>query len=83
MVNKMAFPNKALTTFNLNVNVAAHLTPGALLGIDGQCSTPRTPEIVNSLIAMGNPFDALGKTGQENTSPKSEDSRSAAASPTG
>lgn len=83
MVVEMAFQNKALKTYNLNVNVAAHMTPGALLGIEGPCLTPRTPEIVNSLIAMGNPFDSLGKTGQENTSPNSEDSRSDAASPTG
>ncbi|XP_067635371.1 activating transcription factor 3 [Eurosta solidaginis] len=38
--------------FNLN-------TPSSLLGIDssGLSSTPKTPEIVNSLIAMTNPMD--------------------------
>lgn len=75
--------NKPLKMYNLNVNVATALGPGGLLGIDGQCTTPRTPEILNSLIAMSNPFDALGKTGQENTSPRSDDSRSGAGSPLG
>lgn len=38
--------------FNLN-------TPASLLGIDcsGLTTTPKTPEIVNSLIAMTNPMD--------------------------
>lgn len=79
----MATPNKALKMYNLNVNVATTLGAGALLGIDGQCTTPRTPEILNSLIAMSNPFDSLGKTGQENTSPLSEECQSNATSPLG
>ncbi|XP_047099161.1 activating transcription factor 3 [Schistocerca piceifrons] len=48
--------------YNLNVNV--NLTPGGvgggpagLLGVEGACTTPKTPEILNSLIAMSNPFD--------------------------
>lgn len=38
--------------FNLN-------TPSSLLGIDcsGLSTTPKTPEILNSLIAMTNPMD--------------------------
>jgi len=31
---------------------------GALLGVDPSGVTPRTPEILNSLIAMTNPFDS-------------------------
>ncbi|KAK7792252.1 hypothetical protein R5R35_000063 [Gryllus longicercus] len=43
--------------YNLNVNVA----PGAagLLAVEGSCTTPKTPEILNSLIAMTSPFDAF------------------------
>ncbi|GLH09243.1 Protein of unknown function [Gryllus bimaculatus] len=40
----------AAAMYNLNVNVA----PGAagLLAVEGSCTTPKTPEILNSLIAM-------------------------------
>ncbi|XP_015436220.1 PREDICTED: proto-oncogene c-Fos isoform X2 [Dufourea novaeangliae] len=44
--------------YNLNVNVNPN--PGAaagLLGVAAAEVTPRTPEIVNSLIAMTNPFE--------------------------
>ena len=69
--------------YNLNVNVATTL-PTNFLGLDNnQCNTPRTPEIVNSLVAMTNPFDALMKPSKENNSPKSDESYSGTASPLG
>lgn len=46
--------------YNLNVNVAssAACSSGSnLLGVESSCTTPKTPEILNSLIAMTNPFD--------------------------
>lgn len=48
--------------YNLNVNVAssAAATTGSsanLLGVESSCTTPKTPEILNSLMAMTNPFD--------------------------
>lgn len=45
--------------YNLNVNVNPSPTAAAgLLGVTAAEVTPRTPEIVNSLIAMTNPFDS-------------------------
>lgn len=45
--------------YNLNVNVST--TAGSavnnLLSVESACTTPRTPEILNSLIAMTNPLD--------------------------
>lgn len=73
---------KQLRMYNLNVNVATTL-PVSFLGLDGQCNTPRTPEIVNSLMAMTNPFDALAKSGRDNNSPGSEESCSGTGSPLG
>ena len=46
--------------YNLNVNVASSAAGGSgsnLLGVESSCTTPKTPEILNSLIAMTNPFD--------------------------
>lgn len=45
--------------YNLNVNLAATAasTVSNLLAVESACTTPRTPEIVNSLIAMTNPLD--------------------------
>lgn len=46
--------------YNLNVNVsssAAGSSGSNLLGVESSCTTPKTPEILNSLIAMTNPFD--------------------------
>ncbi|XP_046383189.1 activating transcription factor 3 isoform X2 [Ischnura elegans] len=40
--------------YNLNVNLATSATS---LAVEGVCTTPKTPEILNSLIAMTNPFD--------------------------
>lgn len=48
------------TMYNLNVNVsssAAGSSGSNLLGVESSCTTPKTPEILNSLIAMTNPFD--------------------------
>lgn len=68
--------------YNLNVNVATAL-PVSFLSLDGQSNTPRTPEIVNSLMAMTNPFDTLVKPLKESNSPGSEESCSGTASPIG
>ncbi|EFN86886.1 hypothetical protein EAI_04548 [Harpegnathos saltator] len=49
-----------IVMYNLNVNVNPSPTAGAaagLLGVAAAEVTPRTPEIVNSLIAMTNPFE--------------------------
>lgn len=73
---------KSLKMYNLNVNVTTTL-PVSFLGIDGHSNTPRTPEIVNSLVAMTNPFDALMKPAKGNISPGSEESYSGTVSPLG
>lgn len=39
--------------YNLNVQLAS----SANLTVENSCTTPKTPEILNSLIAMSNPFD--------------------------
>lgn len=46
--------------YNLNVNLATTAAPGAvnnLLMVETGGNTPRTPEILNSLMAMTNPLD--------------------------
>lgn len=44
--------------YNLNVNVStAGTAVNNLLAVENAASTPRTPEILNSLIAMTNPLD--------------------------
>lgn len=45
--------------YNLNVNLAATTASAVnnLLSVESACTTPRTPEIVNSLMAMTNPMD--------------------------
>lgn len=44
--------------YNLNVNVSTAGTPvNNLLAVENAANTPRTPEILNSLIAMTNPLD--------------------------
>ncbi|KAK9703377.1 Basic region leucine zipper [Popillia japonica] len=46
--------------YNLNVNLATSAAPGAvnnLLMVETGGATPRTPEILNSLMAMTNPLD--------------------------
>ncbi|XP_016844086.1 activating transcription factor 3 isoform X2 [Nasonia vitripennis] len=65
--------------YNLNVNVNANPAASAagLLSVAAAAAevTPRTPEIVNSLIAMSNPFDSFGSTVQmgSNGSARSRD----------
>lgn len=51
--------NKRDIMYNLNVNLAqsAANAVNSLLSVDNACTTPRTPEILNSLIAMTNPLD--------------------------
>ncbi|XP_015118730.1 activating transcription factor 3 [Diachasma alloeum] len=55
--------------YNLNVNVNPSPTAAAgLLGVAAAEVTPRTPEIVNSLIAMTNPFEGFaGEKSRERT----------------
>lgn len=50
---------KGDSMYNLNVNLAATAANAvnSLLSVDNACTTPRTPEILNSLIAMTNPLD--------------------------
>ncbi|PSN40623.1 hypothetical protein C0J52_09218 [Blattella germanica] len=48
--------------YNLNVNVSSSAASGSssnLLSVENSCTTPKTPEILNSLIAMTNPFDGF------------------------
>ncbi|KAF4521831.1 hypothetical protein B566_EDAN003705 [Ephemera danica] len=48
-------PDDLSTMYNLNVNVT---TSASSLAVEPSCTTPKTPEILNSLIAMSNPFDS-------------------------
>lgn len=51
---------KSAKMYNLNVNVNSAVSNSLvsnLLAVETACTTPRTPEIVNSLIAMTNPLD--------------------------
>lgn len=51
--------------YNLNVSLAAP----QLLGVGPStvsCTTPRTPEILNSVIAMTNPMDTYQQHHQQN-----------------
>lgn len=51
--------------YNLNVNVSAAGTAvNNLLAVESACTTPRTPEILNSLIAMTNPLDGYSFGGE-------------------
>lgn len=45
--------------YNLNINLAQSAANAVnnLLSVESACTTPRTPEILNSLIAMTNPLD--------------------------
>lgn len=61
--------------YNLNVSLTA-----PLLGVDGGgslCSTPRTPEILNSLIAMTNPLEYSYAANSQVSHPDSPSSCSA------
>ena len=62
--------------YNLNVNINPTSTASAInhLGVTNPELTPRTPEIVNSLIAMTNPFDNLNNINRNKD--KTNDSQS-------
>lgn len=78
--------------FNLNINVTtAGTAVNNLLAVESACTTPRTPEILNSLIAMTNPLDnynfsntpnatANGKSGKNCPQNVSNDSNSSSCS---
>lgn len=72
--------------YNLNVNLAASAASAVnnLLAVETGCTTPRTPEILNSLIAMTNPLDyTFGdepKTGSGPPASVSSDSNSSSCS---
>lgn len=68
--------------YNLNVNVNPGPTAGAaagLLGVAAAEVTPRTPEIVNSLIAMTNPFE--GYSSNEKSRDRTDSTSSGEPSP--
>ncbi|XP_014482197.1 PREDICTED: protein fosB isoform X2 [Dinoponera quadriceps] len=68
--------------YNLNVNVNPSPTAGAaagLLGVAAAEVTPRTPEIVNSLIAMTNPFE--GYSSNEKSRDRTDSTSSGEPSP--
>lgn len=74
--------------YNLNVNLAQSAANAVnnLLTVDNACTTPRTPEILNSLIAMTNPLDsytfgdAVPKTSSGPPTTLSNDSNSSSCS---
>lgn len=51
--------------YNLGVNVNLNAAVTNLLAAESACTTPRTPEILNSLIAMSNPLDQYNYTSSE------------------
>lgn len=55
--------------YNLNVNLATTAANAVNnLLVESTCTTPRTPEILNSLIAMTNPMDNYAYTNGKNVS---------------
>jgi len=70
--------------YNLNVNVNPSPTGAAgFLGVTTAASevTPRTPEIVNSLIAMTNPFEGYGSGNEKGTRDRTDSTSSGEPSP--
>ncbi|XP_018044916.1 PREDICTED: activating transcription factor 3 [Atta colombica] len=70
--------------YNLNVNVNPSPTGAAgLLGVTAATAevTPRTPEIVNSLIAMTNPFEGYGSGNERGTRDRTDSTSSGEPSP--
>lgn len=71
---------------NLNVNLASTAANNLNLLVDSACTTPRTPEILNSLIAMTNPLDSysfgnnIAKTSSKPPTNLSSDSNSSSSS---
>ncbi|XP_071568927.1 activating transcription factor 3 isoform X2 [Temnothorax nylanderi] len=70
--------------YNLNVNVNPSPTGAAgLLGVTAAAAevTPRTPEIVNSLIAMTNPFEGYGSGNERGMRDRTDSTSSGEPSP--
>lgn len=70
--------------YNLNVNVNPSPTGAAgLLGVTAAAAevTPRTPEIVNSLIAMTNPFEGYGSGNEKGMRDRTDSTSSGEPSP--
>ncbi|KYN01739.1 PREDICTED: activating transcription factor 3 isoform X2 [Cyphomyrmex costatus] len=70
--------------YNLNVNVNPSPTGAAgLLGVTAAAAevTPRTPEIVNSLIAMTNPFEGYGSGNEKGIRDRTDSTSSGEPSP--
>ncbi|XP_012215339.1 activating transcription factor 3 [Linepithema humile] len=70
--------------YNLNVNVNPSPTGAAgLLGVTAAAAevTPRTPEIVNSLIAMTNPFEGYGSGNEKSMRDRTDSTSSGEPSP--
>ncbi|XP_011862431.1 PREDICTED: proto-oncogene c-Fos [Vollenhovia emeryi] len=70
--------------YNLNVNVNPSPTGAAgFLGVTAAAAevTPRTPEIVNSLIAMTNPFEGYGSGNEKGTRDRTDSTSSGEPSP--
>ncbi|KAL6254530.1 hypothetical protein P5V15_014583 [Pogonomyrmex californicus] len=70
--------------YNLNVNVNPSPTGTAgLLGVTAAAAevTPRTPEIVNSLIAMTNPFEGYGSGNEKGMRDRTDSTSSGEPSP--
>lgn len=56
MAHSAKLPKLNNPNVSLNVSTANSLVSN-LLAVESACTTPRTPEILNSLIAMTNPLD--------------------------
>ncbi|XP_077292757.1 activating transcription factor 3 [Arctopsyche grandis] len=56
MIHSAKLPKLNNPNVSLNVTTANSLVSN-LLAVESACTTPRTPEILNSLIAMTNPLD--------------------------
>ncbi|KAL0130759.1 hypothetical protein PUN28_002405 [Cardiocondyla obscurior] len=70
--------------YNLNVNVNPSPTGAVgLLGVTAAAAevTPRTPEIVNSLIAMTNPFEGYGSGNEKGMRDRTDSTSSGEPSP--
>ncbi|XP_011161900.1 activating transcription factor 3 isoform X2 [Solenopsis invicta] len=70
--------------YNLNVNVNPSPTGAAgFLGVTAAAAevTPRTPEIVNSLIAMTNPFEGYGSGNEKGMRDRTDSTSSGEPSP--
>lgn len=55
--NKTKERKKSIKMYNFNTSLSTPPLLGVGVGVDFCSNTPRTPEILNSLIAMTNPFE--------------------------